>query len=242
MKLIINADDIGLSKSVTDGIIAGIKEGCITSTSIMANMPYAEYAVKKAIELGIDCIGLHVNLTVGKPVIKNDNLMDENGVFYYNRKQIENEKITYKDAYEEIMAQFEKINEYSNGKLKLDHINTHHLGLFDNHNIKQAVLDISKKLNLPIRNQDVGNDVKCPDVLYLDFTIENVNIENLKEMIKKYKEKDLVVELVTHPGFIDEYTKKVTSYLNRESELNILKESKRIGLFEGIDLINFHQF
>ena len=50
MKLIINADDFGLSKSITDGIVEGIKFGSITSTSIMVNMPYVKYAVEKAIE------------------------------------------------------------------------------------------------------------------------------------------------------------------------------------------------
>ena len=42
MKLIINADDFGLSKSITDGIIVGILGGYITSTTIMSNMDYAE--------------------------------------------------------------------------------------------------------------------------------------------------------------------------------------------------------
>ena len=60
-------------------------------------------------------------------------------------------------------------------------------------------------------------------------------------MVEIYKEKDVVVELMTHPGFIDEYTKSVTSYLNRESELKVLKESKKIGLFKEVELINFQQ-
>ena len=77
MKLIINADDFGLSKSITDGIIEWILNGYITSTTIMANMRYAEYAVKEAIKNNIDCVGLHINLTVGKPLIKNDYLTDE---------------------------------------------------------------------------------------------------------------------------------------------------------------------
>lgn len=75
MKLIINADDYGLSKSISDGIILGIRAGYITSTSIMANMTWAEYAIQKALEYNIDCIGLHINLTVGKPILKNDNLI-----------------------------------------------------------------------------------------------------------------------------------------------------------------------
>lgn len=40
MKIIINADDFGMSKSITDGIIYGIKKGFITSTSIIANLEY----------------------------------------------------------------------------------------------------------------------------------------------------------------------------------------------------------
>lgn len=241
MKLIINADDFGLSKSISDGIILGIKEGYITSTSIMANMEYTEYAVKKAIEYGIDCIGLHINLTVGKPVTKNINLVDNKGVFYYNREQIVNQKLTYQDAYNEIMAQIGVISNYSNGKLKIDHLDTHH-HLMDNPNIRQAIINISKKFNLPIRKEDNVQNIKCPDVLYKNFTISNVNIDNIRSMIEKYKEMDIVVELMTHPGFIDEYTKTVTSYLNRESELKILKESKKIGLFEEVELIKFQQF
>jgi predicted glycoside hydrolase/deacetylase ChbG (UPF0249 family) len=46
---------------------------------------------------------------------------------------------------------------------------------------------------------------------------------------------------MTHPGLIDEYTKTVTSYLNREKELLVLKESKELGLFEEIDLVSFQQ-
>lgn len=239
MKLIINADDFGLSKSISDGIILGIKDGYITSTSIMANMHYTEYAVKKSVEEGINCIGLHINLTVGKPIIENSKLVDKDGIFYYNREQIENEKITYEDVFYEIMAQVKKINEYSNGKLKIDHLDTHH-HLCDNVNIKQAIIDISKNLNIPTRNENSDN-AKCPEVLYKDFTIKNVNIKTLKEMIFKYKEKNIVIELMTHPGYIDEYTKSVTSYLDREDELKVLKQSKNMGIFDGIELINFQQ-
>ena len=60
-------------------------------------------------------------------------------------------------------------------------------------------------------------------------------------MIKKYKEKDVVVELMTHPGYIDEYTKTITSYLDREKELDILKKIKETGQLKDIELINFQQ-
>lgn len=239
MKLIINADDFGLSKSISDGIIDGIIGGYITSTSIMANMEYTEYAIKEAIRNNIDCIGLHINLTVGKPIIENNNLTDENGSFLYNRKQIENTKLTYEDAYNEIIAQIKVIENYSNELIKIDHLDMHH-HLCDNENIKKAVIDIAKEYNIPIRNE-FDCDIIKPDILYKDFTIKDVSIKNLEEMITKYQDKDITIELMTHPGYIDDYTKKITSYIGRDNELKILKEAKEKGLFDKIELINFKQ-
>ena len=240
MKLIINADDFGLSKSISDGIIDGILGGYITSTSIMVNMDYAKYAINKAIENKINCIGLHINLTVGKPVTKNMDLTDDNGTFLYNKNQINNPNLTYEDVHNEIMAQIELFNKYSEGKVKLDHLNCHH-HLYDNPNILKALIDIATDLNLPIRNE---NNVKhkCPDILYMDFTIKNVNIDAIKKMIDLYKNDNVVVELCTHSGYVDDYTKTVTSYLGREEELKVLKEAKKIGLFDNIELINYKEF
>ena len=239
MKLIINADDFGLSKSISDGIIEGIKSGCITSTSIMANMEYAEYAIKEAIKNNINCIGLHINITVGKPIIDNKNLVDDNGVFLYNRTQIENPKLTYEDAYNEIMAQMKRIEEYSNGLIQIDHLDIHH-HLIDNEKIKKAIIDVAKKYNIPIRNM-FECDIPKPDILYDNFTIKNVSIASLEEMISTYQEKDIVIELMTHPGYIDEYTRSITSYTERDNELQVLKEAKDKGLFNKIELINFKQ-
>ena len=239
MKLIINADDFGLSKSISDGIVDGIKNGYITSTSIMANMEYAEYAIKEAIKNNIDCIGLHINLTVGMPVIENNNLIDENGLFLYNRKQIENSKLTYKDAYNEIIAQINRVEEYSNGLIKIDHLDMHH-HLSDNENIKRATIDVANKYNIPIRNM-FDCDISKPDVLYDKFTIKSVSITSLEKMISEYKAKDIVVELMTHPGYIDDYTRILTSYIERDKELQVLKEAKENGIFDKIELINFKQ-
>lgn len=96
-------------------------------------------------------------------------------------------------------------------------------------------------MNIPVRKQNI-TDYKCPDILYKDFTINNVNIDNLKEMISKYNNKDIVVEIMTHPGYVDEYTKSITSYLDREKELNVLKNAKLKGLFNNIELISFSDF
>lgn len=237
MKLIINADDFGLSKSITDGIIDGIKEGYITSTTLMVNTPYTEYAIKKAIDNNINCIGLHFNLTIGKPIINNSNLVDEKGNFLYRWEQLKNNKMSYDDVAKELEAQIETIDKISQGKIKIDHIDTHHF-LLENDIVREVVIDFAQKMNIPVRREK-GVDFKSTDLFYEDFSLKNVEIGNLKEMILNYREQDIAIELMVHPGYIDEYTKKITSYLEREREIDILKEAKETGLFDGVELINF---
>lgn len=239
MKLIINADDFGLSKSISDGIIGGIKGGYITSTSVMANMEYAEYAIKEAVKNNISCIGLHINLTVGKPVIDNPRLTDENGMFLYNRKQIENPELTYEDAYNEIKAQIELVDKYSDGLLKIDHLDMHH-HLCDNENAVKALATISKEYNIPVRNE-YNYDLVKPDILEWAFTVKNVSVDYLKDIISKYQDKDISVEIMCHPGYVDDYTRNITSYLGRDKELEVLKEAKEQGIFDNIELISFSE-
>lgn len=67
-QLIINADDLGFSDGVTEGILRAHREGVVTSTTVVANMPAAERAVallRDAPELGV---GVHLNVSQGPPL------------------------------------------------------------------------------------------------------------------------------------------------------------------------------
>ena len=240
MRLIIEADDFGLSKSISDGIVDGINGGYITSTNIMANMPFAKYAVEKAMENYIKSVGLHFNLTIGQPLTKNSLLTDENGVFLYNKKQIENPNLTYESVYAEMMAQIKQIEKFGKGRLKLNHITCHH-HLGDNAIIRQVVYDITKLLNFPIRREDYSADfdINKPDLFYKGFSMKNVNIDCLRSFVEEYSNTNLTIELLSHPGYIDDYTKTITSYLNRNKELSTLKQAKDEGIFDQIDLIDY---
>ncbi len=166
-------------------------------------------------------------------------LADENGVFLYNRKQIENPNLTYESVYNEMMAQIKQIEKFSKGKLKLNHITCHHhLG---DAIIRQVVYDITKLLKLPIRREDYSADfdINKPDLFYQKFSMKNVNIDCLRSFIEEYSNTDLTIELLSHPGYIDDYTKTITSYLDRDKELNTLKQAKDEGLFDKVQLIDY---
>ncbi|MDD3945256.1 MAG: ChbG/HpnK family deacetylase [Bacteroidales bacterium] len=90
-KIIINADDFGLSNSVNDAIIAAFEKGLITNTTLMVNMPGTEDAVKRAKELGLwNRVGLHINLYEGEPLNSslkrfNQVLRKDNTLTYWTR-------------------------------------------------------------------------------------------------------------------------------------------------------------
>jgi predicted glycoside hydrolase/deacetylase ChbG (UPF0249 family) len=68
-RLIVNADDLGISPAVTDGILEAHAFGTVTSASMMVNCPGWAHAVAQlgsAPSLGI---GLHFNLLVGAPLV-----------------------------------------------------------------------------------------------------------------------------------------------------------------------------
>ncbi|MGE6758418.1 carbohydrate deacetylase [Corallococcus interemptor] len=63
--LIINADDLGYDPGITRGILQALREGVVSSATLMVNAPDAEAAARQARGLAI---GLHLNLDRGAPV------------------------------------------------------------------------------------------------------------------------------------------------------------------------------
>lgn len=68
-RLILNADDFGLTEEYNGVVLAAFKAGVISSATLMANMSYFEQACQLAHEHGLErCLGLHFNLTYGRPL------------------------------------------------------------------------------------------------------------------------------------------------------------------------------
>jgi predicted glycoside hydrolase/deacetylase ChbG (UPF0249 family) len=64
-RIIVNADDFGWSAGVTEGILTAHREGVVTSTSLMVNMPAAEAAVRRLVEVPRLGVGVHLNISQG---------------------------------------------------------------------------------------------------------------------------------------------------------------------------------
>ncbi|MHC4477642.1 MAG: carbohydrate deacetylase [Planctomycetota bacterium] len=69
-RLVINADDFGLCEGVNRAVAEAHTDGVLTSATIMANMDAAEEAVEIAKEQPGLGVGVHLNLTEGRPLTK----------------------------------------------------------------------------------------------------------------------------------------------------------------------------
>ena len=133
-RLIVNADDFGLSASVNAAVIRAHREGVLTTASLMVNEPGFVEAVQLARENPRLGVGLHLTLLMGHsalPPEKIPGLVNSRGEFsnspvgvglsYFFKRSLREQLRA------EIRAQFEKF--HATG-LPLDHVNGHlHLHL-----------------------------------------------------------------------------------------------------------------
>jgi predicted glycoside hydrolase/deacetylase ChbG (UPF0249 family) len=68
IRLVVNADDFGMSPAISSGIVRAHRDGIVTSTSLLGNcddLPAARALLAQAPELGV---GVHLTLIAGRPV------------------------------------------------------------------------------------------------------------------------------------------------------------------------------
>ncbi|MCC8179390.1 MAG: ChbG/HpnK family deacetylase, partial [Planctomycetes bacterium] len=83
-RLIINADDFGLSPGVNEAVAQAHRRGVLTSATILANGPHFAEAAAMAKSMPTLGVGVHLNLVRGKPVSPASevpNLIDAAGLF-----------------------------------------------------------------------------------------------------------------------------------------------------------------
>ena len=67
-RLIITADDLGLSRGINKGIFQAHRDGTLTSASLLVNMPGFEDAVDQIRQAPGLSVGVHINVVRGRPL------------------------------------------------------------------------------------------------------------------------------------------------------------------------------
>lgn len=237
-QLIVNADDFGMSEGVTLGILKAHQDGIVSSTTVMMNMPYALFALQEAKKFPNLGIGIHLVLTVGKPLIKgNKSFTDENGYFIRPDQYPDHQPHgNHQELYQEWKAQIESFIQ-TTGR-KPTHIDSHHhVHLLPQH--IEVAKKLAKEYDIPMRQRDQVLDhyqyVRMDDRFYKD----RVTFDFFQEIIDV---PDTTIELMCHPAYIDYRLYTMSSYhINRALELDLLTSDSIKNLLRRhhITLINY---
>ncbi len=127
--LIVNADDFGFTLGVNRAVIEGHRHGIITSTTLMANMPRFAEAVQLAKDNPSLGVGLHFNITQGRPVApaaQVRSLLDERGEFCGTSTAVATQLLTGKPWRTEIIVELRaQIEKAMQAGIRLTHVDTH---------------------------------------------------------------------------------------------------------------------
>ena len=151
-KLIVNADDFGFNREVTDGIIQCHKHGCVTSTTLMANKEAAEYAAEESKKYPNLSVGIHfvLNGNGGRAVSDPDKipaLVNPDGAFRSASEMVAAAKhfrLPIKQIELELTAQVEKFLSFG---ITPTHCDSHH-NLTVNPQPCIAMLRVAKRYNI----------------------------------------------------------------------------------------------
>lgn len=126
MRVIANADDLGLYPHIDSAIFQLMSAGLVSSATVVANGPTVESAVREHFHFPQCSFGVHLNITVFKPLAPSKHLnplLNEQGYFVNNvRETILTPELLY-GIYKEFSAQIERLMSLS---VDISHIDSHH--------------------------------------------------------------------------------------------------------------------
>lgn len=246
-QLVVRADDLGYSEGISLGILAAHRDGIVTCTSVMVNMPYAKEAIEKAKEYPTLSLGLHVNVTNGYALAPKEEifeLIDEKGKFISStiRRQQLKEGIplfSEQQAYIEAKAQVEKFIELT-GHLP-DYIDVHVLEVKP---LVDAICRVQKEYGIKHSPYSDENFIKVFEQCMNQYAFYQ---EGYKDMIDYFEKQQFIFHepvslLVCHPGFLDAYAYKTTSMLkDRVLDYTLVTDPKVKEWLQNqqIELVNF---
>ena len=231
-RLIVNADDFGLSEAVTLGILEAMAAGVVTSSTVMLCLEGVESRIKRLAPKAKGRLGLHLMLTNGRPLLgprKVPSLVDADGNFPRSGKDWAGRSPDPDHILAEWRAQFTLLRRLG---VEPSHLDTHH-----SVHLLPAVFPVYCRLGqetgLPVRPSGLHwipgllrrNGVRCPDYSEMRWSSGRISRERLLELVDgsfaRLSGKGSV-ELMSHPGRVDAELKRRSHYLEvREQELAV---------------------
>jgi predicted glycoside hydrolase/deacetylase ChbG (UPF0249 family) len=243
-RLVVTADDFGLSPGVVEGVVEAHEIGIVSSTSLMVNAPAADFAFEEARRLPSLATGLHFVLTFGRPlgpIEPLSRLVDETGAFR-KRDCGAHEHARPDEVREELRAQLRAF-ERGVGRPPTHIDGHHHVHLHPG--VFRAAVEEAGQLGIPLRSRGRESRerlrlerIRTCDRFVEDFFGDDVSEERLLSVLEALPEG--TSELMCHPAREDETLPKLSGYVGprfRELEALTAPRVARALVTLGIELV-----
>lgn len=219
-RLIVNADDLGYSTGIDDGIARAHREGIVTSATLMTNGPGAERAAALARDLASLDVGVHLVLTHGRPLsdpASVPSLVGPDGAFLRPRAIVGTGRVRTDEALREYRAQYERGRELLGHDPS--HVDTHHWVQSDPV-ILEAFATLARETRAAARSLDAGErqilrgrGVRTPDRFRREFYDAATSVDELRAVLASIAaDGDAVTELMCHPSEPDAQLEATSTY------------------------------
>lgn len=245
-RLIVNADDLGRTAAINDGIFEAHRRGLVTSATLMVCYPAAAAAAREAATCPGLGVGLHVQLSGGAPLLPAralPSLVGADGLLP-RRPDQRLGAAAPAEVLGEARAQLGRFRELC-GRLPT-HLDSHHHA----HRLPvalAALVELALEHGLPVRaaSPEVTAElhrrgVATTDGFVEEFYGEAATAETLRRVLESLPPG--VTELMCHPGRVDDELRAGSTYTaEREREIEVLVDpaARRLLAALGIRLIHF---
>lgn len=263
IRLIVNADDFGYTRSVNEGIVEAHRDGILTATTLMANGAAFDHAVELTRQNPTLDVGCHLVLVEGQSVLDPSRALP--ATLADTVRAVWRGKLA---VYDELRAQVEKILGTGIRPTHLDaHKHTHLMpavleavgrlarefgipwvrrpfdfGIDRGARVEKNVIGMGLRVLRP-RFARVLRDLKMTDHFAGFLVTGTLREKNLIETIERLPEG--LTEFMCHPGRMSDELESAATRLkqSREVELRALvsPEVRRAIERRGIELVNYRQ-
>jgi predicted glycoside hydrolase/deacetylase ChbG (UPF0249 family) len=247
-RLIVNADDLGRTEGINEGIFDAHRRGIVTSATMMVNYP----AARRVAALSRDCpalgIGLHLALSGGVPALPPEHLrsmVDAKGMLPAKPAGLAGADRA--EVLAEARAQLKRFREIMGRDPT--HFDSHHHTHREVPAVFEAILTLAWETGLPVRNASPSmaeqlrrEGVPTPDHFVEEFYADGATLNDLIGLVE-----DLPLgtsELMCHPAVVDDELRSTSGYAEpRARELDLLTQAavRQAVQRSGVKLINFGQ-
>lgn len=209
MPVIINADDFGLTAGVSAAIATLLDHGSISTTTIMAGRSSAAECVRRHQSELAGRAGVHLHLTTGASLTGATSLTDPStGTFWAHPIP---SSVRPDDVAGEWEAQIESVAGMLGGRPS--HLDSHH-GYHRDPRFAEIYCELARRWKVPVRGGSPHVD-QAPGVISTQRLVRDwtTNLRSGEDLVQRLIEEGAdhnLVEVVTHPGHVDDELRAVS--------------------------------